>query len=50
MPVGDIAELPPIAGMGDSPGYNYAIAAVLAFVAVVAFAAGGWYARKRWLG
>ncbi len=24
--------------------------ALLAFVAVVAFAAGGWYARRRWLG
>jgi hypothetical protein len=46
--VGGIAELPPIASMGGSPGYNYAIAAVLALVAVVAFAAGGWYARRRW--
>jgi hypothetical protein len=30
--------------------HNYAIAAALAFVAVVAFAAGSWYARRRWLG
>jgi hypothetical protein len=49
-PVGGIAELPPIAGMGGSPSHNYAIAAVLAFVADGAFAAGGWYARRRWLG
>jgi hypothetical protein len=48
--VGGIGELPPIAGIGGSPSYNYAVAAVLAFVAVVAFAAGGWYARRRWLG
>ena len=47
--VGGIGELPSIAGIGGSPSYNYAIAAVLAFVAVVAFAAGGWYARRRWL-
>ena len=39
-----------MAGMGGSAAHNYAIAAVLAFVAVVAFAAGGWYARRRWLG
>jgi hypothetical protein len=48
--VGGIGELPPMAGIGGSPSYNYAIAALLAFVAVVAFAAGGWYARRRWLG
>jgi len=48
--VGGIGELPPLAGVGGSPGQNYAIAAVLAFVAVVGFAAGGWYARRRWLG
>jgi len=47
--VGGIGELPPMAGMGGSPAHNYAIAALLAFVAVVAFAAGGWYARRRWL-
>jgi len=47
--VGGIGELPPIAGMGGSPSYNYAIAALLAVVAVVAFAAGGWYAKRRWL-
>jgi len=46
--VGGTAELPPIAGIAGSPTYNYAVAAVLAFVAVVAFAAGGWYARRRW--
>lgn len=48
--VGGIANLPPMAGIDGSSGYNYAIAALLAFVAVVAFAAGGWYARRRWLG
>jgi hypothetical protein len=48
--VGGIGELPPIAGIDGSPAHNYAIAAVLAFVAVVAFAAGGWYAKRRWLG
>ena len=47
--VGGIADLPPMAGIDGSPAHNYAIAAVLAFVAVVAFAAGGWYARRRWL-
>jgi hypothetical protein len=34
--------------MGGSPGYNYAIAAVLAVVAVVAFAVSVWHARRRW--
>jgi len=48
--VGGIADLPPLAGIDGSPAHNYAIAAVLAFVAVVAFTAGGWYARRRWLG
>ena len=47
--VGGIADLPPMAGIGGSAGYNYAVAAVLAFVAVVAFAAGGFYAKRRWL-
>jgi hypothetical protein len=48
--VGGIGELPPMAGIGGSPGQNYAVAALLAFVAVVAFGAGGWYARRRWHG
>ena len=48
--VGGIADLPPMAGIDGSPAHNYAIAVVLAFVAVAAFAAGGWYARRRWLG
>jgi hypothetical protein len=39
-----------MAGIDGSPAHNYAIAVVLAFVAVAAFAAGGWYARRRWLG
>lgn len=47
--VGGIGELPPIAGIGGSPAHNYAVAAALALVAAVAFAAGGWYARRRWL-
>jgi hypothetical protein len=46
-PVGGVAELPPMAGIDGAPAHSYAIAAVLAFVAVVAFAAGGWYARRR---
>jgi hypothetical protein len=46
--VSGLGELPPIAGMGGSPGYNYAIAAVLAVVAVVAFAVSVWHARRRW--
>jgi len=48
--VGGIGELPPMAGIGGSPSHNYAVAATLALVAVVAFAAGGWYARQRRLG
>jgi hypothetical protein len=47
--VGGIGELSTMAGMGGSPGYNYAVAGVLALVAVTAFAAGGWYARRRWV-
>jgi len=31
-----------MAGIGGSPSHNYAVAATLALVAVVAFAAGGW--------
>lgn len=48
-PAGGIAELPNVAQSPDSSTGNYAIAGVLALVAVVAFAAGGWYARRRWL-
>ena len=46
-PVGGMAELPPIAGIDGWPAHNYAIAAALAFVAVVALTAGAWYARRR---
>jgi hypothetical protein len=48
--VGGIRELPPIAAIGGSPSYNYAVAAVLALVPVAALTAGAWYARRRWLG
>ena len=41
--------MPPIAGIDGSPAHNYTIAAVLAFVAVAALAAGTWYARRRWI-
>jgi len=47
--VGGTGELPPMAGIGGSPSHNYAVAATLALVAAGAFAAGGWYARRRWL-
>jgi len=47
LPVGGIAVFPDI-GLSDSAGHNYLVLAMLAFVAVAAFAAGGWYARKRW--
>ena len=46
--VGGSIELFP--GISDSPSHNYAVAAMLALVALVAFAAGGWYTRKRWMG
>ena len=46
--VGGIGELPNVAGTGDSlPRYQIIIAAV---TAIIAFGAGGWYARRRWLG
>lgn len=43
-PVGGIAELPDGSG---SAGHSYV---ALAAAAVVALSAGGWYARRRWLG
>jgi len=46
-PVGGLAELP---GVSDSAGRNYMPLAGLAAAAVVALGAGGWYARRRWLG
>jgi len=46
--VGGIGQLPNVAGTGDSlPRSQIIIAAV---TALVAFAAGGWYAKRRWLG
>jgi hypothetical protein len=45
-PVGGLAELPGAAG---SSGPNYVLLAGLAAAAVVALAAGGWYARRRWV-
>jgi hypothetical protein len=47
-PVGGIAELPEVS---DSSGPNYAaLAGGLAAAALLALAAGGWYARRRWVG
>jgi hypothetical protein len=46
-PVGGIAELPDVS---DSPARSYIAIAGLAAVALVAFTAGAWYARRRWLG
>jgi hypothetical protein len=46
-PVGGIAELPDVSG---SAGRNYVAVAALAAAALVALGAGGWYARRRWLG
>jgi len=45
--VGGIAELPHVS---DSSRSNYILLAALAAAAVAAIAAGGWYARSRWLG
>ncbi len=45
--VGGIAELP---GASDSARRNYVPLAALAAAALVALMAGGWYARRRWLG
>jgi hypothetical protein len=44
---GGIAELPAVS---DSSGRNYVALAGLAAAALVALGAGGWYARRRWLG
>jgi len=46
-PVGGIAELPDAPG---SAGPNYVALAALAAAALLALTAGGWYARRRWLG
>ena len=46
-PVGGIAELPEVS---DSAGRNSVALAGLAAAALVALGAGGWYARRRWLG
>ena len=46
-PVGGIAELPDVSG---SAGRSYVALAGLAAAAVIALGAGGWYARRRWLG
>jgi hypothetical protein len=45
-PVGGIAELSDVSG---SAGRSYVALAGLAAGALVALAAGGWYARRRWL-
>jgi hypothetical protein len=44
-PVGGMAELPEVAG---SSGPNHI--ALAGAAALLALAAGGWYARRRWLG
>jgi len=44
--VGGTAELPDVSG---SAGRNYGALAGLAAAALAALAAGGWYARRRWL-
>jgi hypothetical protein len=44
--VGGIAEIAVVSG---SSGGNYVAVAVLAAAALVALAAGGWYARRRWV-
>ena len=46
-PVGGIAEL---LDVSDSSAPNYIALAGLAAAALVALGAGGWYARRRWLG
>lgn len=45
--VGGIAEMSDVAGTGDTLLRNHII--VAAVTAPVAFAAGGWYARRRWV-
>jgi hypothetical protein len=44
--VGGIGELPSVAATGDPLPRNQVI--IAAVTALVAFAAGGWYARRRW--
>jgi hypothetical protein len=48
-PVGGVAHLPDMAGRPSSSAANY-IALAGAAAALLALAAGGWYARRRWLG
>lgn len=54
VPVGGIAELPSVAGIapaseGSSSARDYAALAAAAAAGAFALAAGGWYARRRWL-
>ncbi len=49
VPVGGIGQLPVVAS-GGSSAPAYALIAGAAAAAVVALTAGGWYARRRWLG
>ena len=44
--VGGVADMPNVAGTGDSLPRNQII--IAAVTALVAFTAGGWYARRRW--
>jgi len=44
--VGGLAELPDVS---DSSSRNYMALAGVAAAALVAFSAGAWYARRRWL-
>jgi hypothetical protein len=46
-PVGGTAQLPDASG---SSGRNYIAVAALAVAGLLALTAGGWYARRRWLG
>ncbi len=48
--VGGLAELPDVSGSSSSGRYYIALAGGLAAVALVALSAGGWFARRRWLG
>jgi hypothetical protein len=46
--VGGVGQLPNVAGTGDSLPRNQII--IAAVTAMIAFGAGGWYAKRRWLG
>jgi hypothetical protein len=50
MPVGGVAELPDVAASAGSSAGNYIVLAGLAAAGLAALGAGGWYARRRWLG